>query len=55
MIILMKTILELLLVLGLWPDVIELNNVTHAKRDRQRTNPYSMVSNKSAGFVYGNI
>ena len=35
------------------PDVIDLNNVKYVKKkDRQRTNTYSMVSNKSVGLVH---
>ena len=35
------------------PDVIDLNNVKYVKKkDRQRTNTYSMVSNKRVGLVH---
>ena len=52
---LMKMILKLLSMLNSWLGVIDISNVKHVKKDRQRTTAYCMTFNKSVGLVYDKI
>ena len=47
----MKMIVKLLLVIGLWLSVIDLNNVKHLKKN-QNINACSMVSYKVVRLVH---
>ena len=55
MLILIKMILKLLFmctIIILWLGAINLNNVKHLKKNKQRINPFSMASNKIVGLVF---